>query len=283
MRKPVYLLMAAIVFLVACQKEISLENSNSGPNNPTNPDAGLLTRLVNVFGNDSTVATIAYDASNRLILHNYTAPDPADDTYLRVVRSSNGTITRYTRIDDEVLSLGLDSLVTNLFYNSALARYTHSISTFADGSEVYFDSTAFTYDGSGNMTAKTSYLRVGPSPYIEYQESEYTYAGGNATSEKYYTVDPQTGVMEQRLTYNYSYDDKVNPLKLGTESMILMDDASYFGNNNASSVDILPAATPGDSQVITVAYTYNAANKPAGATITQQPGSGTSTLRFYYN
>ncbi len=283
MRKLFFLLTAVVVTMAACQKEASLENPNSTPGNPNNPSAGLLTRLVDVFGNDSTIVEISYDDANRLIRHTYTATDPDDDTYVRAVRNSAGIITRFTRIDDVVLSLGLDSLVTNLFYNTAQSRYTHSLATFNDGTDVYSDSTAYSYDATGNMTAKTRYIRVGSSPYVAIQKSEYTYAGGNALSEKYYTLNAQNLTMELRITYNYSFDDKVNPLKLGTEAMILMDDVSYFGNNNANSVTIIPADDPASSFTIALAYTYNSANKPAGATVTQQPGGGSSTLRYYYN
>jgi hypothetical protein len=264
------------LLLAACQKESSLENLNSGPGGgPSNPNQGSLRRLVTVAGGDSTAVDLSYDASNRLTLYNVTSTDPDENAYVRVTRNSAGIITRYVSNNEGLLSQGIDSLVTNLFYNTAQSRYTYGLSAYTESGTTYFDSTAYAYNGAGNMTAKTSYLRVGPSPYVPYQKSEYTYAGGNVLSEKYYFINANTS--------SYTYDDKVNPLKLGVEALILIDDVMYFGNNNASAVSFVDATDPANTVAVNIAYNYNSANKPAGGTATQVGSSGTYSLRYYYN
>jgi hypothetical protein len=152
-----------------------------------------------------------------------------------------------------------------------------------DGTTAYFDSTAFIYDGAGNLVSKASFLRTAQSPYIPYQRYDYTYAGGNVTSEKYYAANPTTGAMALLLTYNYTYDTKMNPLKMGPEALIVMDNAAFYGNNNASKADFLAASDPSDNFSLAFTYNYNTADKPVTGSAVQTPGGGSFNLRYYYN
>jgi hypothetical protein len=248
-----------------------------------NPNQGTLRRLVTVASGDSTAVDLSYDASNRLTFYNVTAVDPDENAYVRVTRNSAGIVTRYVSNNQGLLSRGLDSLVTNLFYNTAQSRYTYGLAAYTESGTTYFDSTAYTYNGAGNLTVKTTYLRVGPSPYVPYQKSEYTYAGGNVLSEKYYFINATTNVLDLGFTSNHTYDDKVNPLKLGNEALILIDDVLFFGNNNVSAINVVDDTDPTNTYTENIAYSYNSANKPASGTATQAGGGGTFSLRYYYN
>ncbi len=276
--------MSTVLLLTACQKEGSLEiPSGSNPGGGGNPQpAGLLTRSVYVSGTDSSVIEYGYDAAKRLVSHKVTSIDSDEDMSIRIVRNNAGVMTQYITKGAELQSNGVDSLVTMIGFNSAQNQYTYSLTAISDAGVTYTDSSAFTYDGSGNLTVKTSYLKAGPSPYIPYQKSEYTYASGNATSEKYYMAGP-TGNWTLEGTYNYTHDNKLNPLKLGTEALIVLDDAGYFGNNNVSALNFVAAADPSDNFTFTITYTYNTADKPSGGTAVQMPGSESFDLKYYYN
>lgn len=285
MRKILIALSAVVLVMSACQKEGSFEEtsgtpgSGGGTGGGTTP-TGLLARSVYVAGADSIMVDYGYDASKRLVTFNYTTTGGGNQ-FKRVVRNSAGIMTRYVVKSEELLSLGIDSIITNVNYDAAKSQYTYSISSVNVSGMTYVDSTHFTYDGSGNLTAKTAFARGGLTPYQPYQKSEYTYASGNVTSEKFYSANASRG-WDLEGTYNYTYDNKVNPVKLGAEAMIALDDASYFSNNNATVLSYVDGSDPSYNYTLTSTFTYNSANKPSGGTAVETPGSASYTLRYYY-
>ena len=282
MKKILILLSAVAGILSACQKEASLEDPNATPGTGGTTPTGLLTRNVFVAGGDSIMVDYGYDAAKRLTNFTY-ATTGGGNSSKRIVRNGAGIITQYISKGEDLLSSGIDSTVTSLNYNAAQSRYTYSITLFDYQGITYKDSSAFTYDGSGNLTTKTAYLTSGPAPYQVYQKTEYTYVSGNVSSEKYYSPDATGTGWELEATYNYTYDSKVNPVKLGTEAMIVLDDASYFGNNNVTMLDYVDGTDPSFNFSLNTTYTYSNTNKPSGGTTVETPGSASYTLRYYYN
>lgn len=284
MRKILILLSAVTGMLTACQKEASLEDPNATPGGGSGgtTQTGLLTRNVFVAGADSIMVDYGYDAAKRLTTYTY-ATTGGGNSSKRIVRNSTGIITQYITKSEDLLSSNIDSTVTTLNYNAAQSRYTYGITVFEFQSIMYKDSSAFTYDGSGNLLAKTSYLSGGPAPYQAYQKTEYTYTAGNVSSEKYFSPNTTGTGWNLEATYNYVYDSKVNPVKLGTEAMIVLDDGSYFGNNNVTTLNFIDGTDPSGNFSLVTTYTYNNTNKPSGGTTVENPGSATYSLRYYYN
>ena len=285
MRKLLFALSAATIVSVACQKEASLEapdnNPGSGGGGGGNTTQGLLRRTAFVAGADSVITEYPYDASKRLATFTYSTTGGGNQSK-RIVRNNAGVMTAFVTKSSELVTLGLDSLVTNVNYDNGQSRYKYSVSTISYGGSNYSDSTAFNYDGSGNLTEKVSYAKIGLSPFVPYQKVTYTFGSGNTLSEKYYSAD-STGAWELLGTYNYSYDAKLNPVKLGAEAMIVMDDATYFSNNNVTNMSYVDASDPNNNFTLATTFTYNSADKPSGGTAVETPGSGSYTLRYYYN
>ena len=277
--------LAVLVFLSACQKEVSSENPDgtpgTGPVPPPATTAGLLTRMVSVAGGDSVMVDYGYDANKRLATFDYKTTG-TEFRFRRIFRNSAGIMTQFNSKGDDLSGIGIDSVITILSYNAGQARYTHGITIYAVSGVSLRDSTVYVYDNAGNLTVKRSYATVLPAPYQEYQKTEYTYASGNVTSEKYYTSN-SAGGWDLEYTYNYGYDSKVNPAKFGPEGMIVLEDASYFSNNNKSGVNYIDGADASYNFSQAYTYTYNAANKPTGGTVVETPGSGSYTIRYYYN
>lgn len=280
MRKLLFVLSAATIVSVACQKEASLEVPDGNAGGGTTSQ-GLLTRTAFVAGADSVVTEYTYDASGRLASFTYTSTGGGNQ-YKRIERNNSGTMTAFVTKSQELSDLGVDSLVTTVDYDNAKSRYKHSVSTIDFGGSDYSDSTVFNYDGNGNLTDKVSYAKAGAAPYIPYQKVEYTYGSGNTLSEKYYNTNTN-GAWVLLGTYSYSYDSKLNPVRLGPEAMIVLDDGTYFSNNNVTSLNYTDAADPANNFTLTTTFTYNSADKPSGGTAVETPGSGSYELRYYYN
>lgn len=282
MKKMLILLGAVTILFSACQKEISLEDPDASPGGGGTTPTGLLTRYVFEAGADSIMVNYGYDAARRLTNFTYATTGGGNNTK-RIIRNSAGIITQYISKGEDLLSSGIDSAVTNLTYNAAQGRYKSGLTIFELQGVTIRDSTEFAYDGSGNLITKTSFLAAGPSPYQAYQKAEYTYVSGNVTSEKYFGPNTTGTGWDLQETYNYAFDNKINPVKLGTEAMIVLDDASYFGNNNATRLTYVDSTDPSFNYTFDTTYTYNTTNKPTGGTVVETPGSATYTLRYYYN
>ncbi|NTS41148.1 hypothetical protein HRG84_09515 [Flavisolibacter sp. BT320] len=283
MKKLLFSFSAALFLLTSCQKEISLEvpDSDPGGGGGGNTTQGLLTRTAFVAGGDSVVTEYTYDGAKRLATFTYTSTGGGNQ-FKRIVRNNAGLMTAFITKSDELLTLGVDSLETRMVYDNALNRYRYSVSTILLGGSDYSDSTAYTYDGSGNLVEKASFAKVGPSPYLPYQKVEYTFGSGNTLSEEYYSID-SNGNWESLGTYNYAYDAKLNPIKLGVEGMIVLDDGTFFSNNNVTTLSFVDAADPASNFSLTTTFIYNSADKPASGTAVETPGSGSYALRYYYN
>jgi YD repeat-containing protein len=284
MRKLLIALSAVMVVMSACQKEGSYEDPNggnggSGGGGGTNPQ-GLLTRVVYATSTDSTITDYTYDGAKRLATLTYAASGTTQFT--RLTRNASGILTQYTTKSPDLASIGLDSVVTYVGYNTAKSQYAYSLLTVTVSGVTYKDSAAFVYDGSGNIVSKMDYAQAGPSPYQLYAKTDYGYAGGNLVSEKNYSYNG-SATPDLDETFTYTYDAKVNPLKVGPEAIVALYDVTYFSNNNVVKVDYVDNADASNNYTLTSTLTYNSANKPSGGTAVESTTSGQYSLRYYYN
>jgi uncharacterized lipoprotein NlpE involved in copper resistance len=283
MRKLFLAFLAAVLLLCSCKKELSLENPDSIPGGSTTTGTGLLTRMVSVAGADSSVNDYGYDAAGHLITVNYTSTRGGNQ-YTRLYRNSAGVLTKFTIKSDDLDSAGIDSIETVVTYNSAQGRYAYGIATINFSGVVYTDSTVYNYDNNGALINKTTYAKAGPSNYQLYSKNDYSYnTGNNIGVEKYYTFNGTANNFDLEATYNYTYDDKVNPLQLGAEGPIVLDDVSYAGPGNANSFQFIDNVDPTNNFSTSTTFTYNSLNKPSAGTVVEDPGGGTYDLRYYYN
>lgn len=288
MRKLLFALTAATLFLTACQKEVSTENGNgnTGGGGGGTTDS-LLSRLVYVAGADSVANDFSYDASRRLVKSTMTSTSAGGNQEFRIYRNASGIMNRYTVLGDQLSGLGIDSLVTIVAYNSSKSQYAYSTSTFNLGGVDISDSTAFNYNTGKQLTEKVSYAKASPTQYVAYAKTEYTYNGDNIASEKYYTFDATSGQWTLEFSYSYTFDSKINPMNFGAEGLIALSDfiyasAPYGSANNATKSDYVDATDPTNNISYQTTYTYNSSNKPSSGTATVLPGPGGYALRFYY-
>lgn len=273
------IILLATIALASCQKEPSFEDPNSTiPNTTTS--LGQLVREVEVNGVDSNIINYSYDANGRLSLFDASGTI-ATMLYCRIVRNSAGLITQTIVKSDELQAIGLDSLVANFYSNASTSQYTYARYDYVLTSGTISDSIIFVYSGA-NISSVVTYEKMSGSSYDPYSRTDYIYTGGNVISEKQYDYDLASSSWVLSLPTTYSYDAKVNPLKLGAEGLLIGFTTSVGDNN------LLQEQSTNSTVVTTVAYTYNynAAGKPLNGirTITA-PGAPATVheLRFYYN
>ena len=291
MKRLLIALTAAVTVMTACQKEPSFEDPNSNPGSGGggtgggsggggSTPQGLLVRSVQATSTDSTVTQYGYDASKRLT--SLAINSSQYNVSVRIVRNSSGIINQIVLKSDALTTYGIDSVVSRVNYNSATSRYTSTVYNLSIQGFSFTDSTALSYDGSGNLTSKMTFERVAPFSYDTISKVDYTYASGNVTTEKGYEYDDSLGKFVQVTTTSYTYDSKASPLILGVEALLFYD-GTLFGSNNATVVDYVDLTDPTQNYKVTYSYSYNSSSKPSGGTAVETPGSVNYTLRYYYN
>ena len=278
MRRIIAVLLVLIIGLASCQKEPDFIDPNTVP--APISISPLLSRSVQVDGNDSLVTTYAYDSSGRLIKKELTELSTLLESY-QLVRNASGIITKMIVKGSEAEALYVDSINIAVFYNAALAQYTYTYSTVTTPSGKFSDSTVFVYDAAKNVISKTTFITSDLGDSLRYRY-DYSYASGNLIAAKEYEYDRTSGIFSLVATETYTYDDKVNPLKLGSEAM-LYNYGYGFGNHNMTRLDNVNALDPTDNFTVLDSYTYNADGFPVSGNSSFNRGiPSVRQLRFYY-
>ena len=294
MKKLLIAFSAAALVLSACKKEPSFENSGNNPGGGSgggggSTPSGLLSRMVfsDAGDTDSTAYNYEYDAAKRLSFVNFESSNFTDA--VRLKRNAAGIITEASIKNEVVTSLGLDSLVIRYNYSTSESRYKSAIFSIPIQGIVFTDSTVLNYDASGNVTSKVTYGGMLGVPFAPQAKMDFTYGNGNIISSKSYTYDNNAWDLEY--TFNYTYDNKTNPLRMGVEAVLVdayispafgMSGAIYYGPNNATIIDYIDATDSANNYKLTSSFTYDTSNKPTNGTAVETPGNGSYKWRFYY-
>ena len=264
--------LALLIF--SCQKEPSTALTTVQSRDSSVTKAKLLTWIKFDNSGDTGSTNFIYDANNRLsIIQNFKAVKSYSGNFNRIIRDNNGMIQDF--VEDAATS---DSIYTQLFQLNG--KYTYSIKmNTADPYKL--DSTSYTYTGS-NITSYIIYERDFPfGTYAPYSKREYAYDQNNNTiQEKWSDYDTSTKSFVPGYTYTYSYDQKVNPLNIGAESIII-DFMNLSGSNNVTK-ETIQGGSPQDTNLITYQYTYNSNNEPITNILVASPPGYKSTLTYIY-
>ena len=277
MRIVITLLAFISLFLVSCQKEIdSSIIAGSGGGGATST---RLVKTVTRSGSDSSIQEFTYNSSGRIIGYKLSGVSSGQPLDFRVsyVRNGSDIIQKQTLKSNDLVALGVDSIVTVVNFDAGNNRYKNGISVFVVFGATIRDSIVFQYDVSGKLVTEIDYTDVGfgmaPST-----KTEYTYVGFNLAGEKIYSFDANSASFQLENTFTYEYDSKINPLQFATEGAILNMNPFYSSNNIIKTT--LVASNPAENYVSIGTYTYNGANRPA--TLTSVTGTDTSTTTYYY-
>ena len=263
--------------LFSCQKELNPDGFGGGSNNNS---SGLLTKLIIRNGADSNVASFSYNSNNKLIAVNTSGIDAGTviDTRERFERNAQGIITQIVTKSADLVTAGIDSVISKLGYTGG--RYINRVSIIDFFGVFQFrDSAIFTYDGSGNITTVEDFLDVG-SGYGPYLKSLYTYTGKNITTIKSFSYDDVSLSYVEAYTRTITYDTKTSPLNLGIEAFAIGYYNWYSANNAIKSVTVSPT-DPTQNETQDVTYVYNSSNMPVSGTTVIQ-GGPIATFTFVY-
>lgn len=260
-----YVAIVSTLFLLSCKKDKSFDPTNPNGGGGGVPATTVLSKTVTkVDGGDSVRVSYTYDNQKRFI--GYTSEESYQgDVYrseLKFIRSAQGIVQKMVIKADDLIAAGIDSIYYKVNYNSGTSRYTSMVLIFDDGTDVFRDSTVYTYNGSGKIIQSEEFYDDGGGVYLKTAKIEYTYnPAGNVSREKVYYFDDSSRSYVASYQDDYEYDTKTNPLILGNEAFLL-GDASLASPNNQikDTYTDLEDATMND--VLNTVYTYNTANKP---------------------
>jgi len=271
-----------VLILASCQKEIDW-GTNGG-------SAGTkLYRVRSVSGSDTIVVDYTYDGNGRLIRERTTGLSPgiSMDNDLVIYRNAAGVITRTIQRSPAFSALGVDSVITTVYYNTTASRYTAASFALTLLGFSVTDSAVFTYDGTGKISKDEHYLSSGavgiPIPALLMLRNNYSYdaTGNNLLQIRQDAAanpgDPLTPVATQ----TYTADAAVNPLKLQNEALVLSR-PELFNAANVASLNFTDLTDPTNNFSESNVYFYNRLNRPDSCNSTATPGSAVTRIAYFY-
>jgi hypothetical protein len=271
-------LILVILLFSSCQKEADFGIV------PTPAGAGLLVKVVEKTGTDSTVISYSYNAAKKLIREKISGFSQGTNLDLdtRINRNSAGIITQTVIRSAAFAGSPVDSVVTRYNYNTSTSRYTSSVIGITIGGFTLSDSTGYNYDAAGRIDKDETKQFITLQPPAITGKTEYSYsAGGNLSTVKYYSYDDVLRVFVLDETYNFTYDTKINPMKLGVEGIVLAR-TPYYSANNFVKIDYIDAADATNNTTTNIVYTYNTDNTPKTSVSTETPSGIVSNITWVY-
>ncbi|MGC4100225.1 hypothetical protein [Ferruginibacter sp.] len=270
-----FTLLIAIIFLSACQKELSLENANpTPPPAGTNNDSTILKEFVyldTLSGITDTLAktTFEYDNLHRLTTETTVeymngVPYYADD-YERLFYYYNGSDTIANKVIDvfyDEVDIR-DSIVTFFTTNSNQVVIRDSsiyfFNNFTTGvTDTITSTSAYTIYADSIIENNRNYTYSLASEVINKFKHAITRSGSNIVKEIYY-IDEPTGYREiNRVTYQY--DTHINPFNMGNINypvMINNNPSGFLYDQKNNPLESVTTPVTGSASTEKYAYIYN--------------------------
>jgi hypothetical protein len=240
-------------------------------------------------GSDSVVFEYEYDAKGKLItytsiLQSVPAPDIVD--YSRYYRDNTERIYKIAEISNQPVNGVLpDTIFTTVEYlGLATTKLAYATRLFPLNSEIFYDSARFVYDLGGNLiqTAHFSYPVSAPDSI---SSSYYTWAwdaNHDLTQIELYTDPGNFGIFQLNLIYQFSYDQKTNPLDQGDDILLETIWGIESRHNIILQTDNFPGAPPLLDGSLTTTYTYGSNNLPDTASLSSTLVGPTKTIYYYH-
>ncbi len=258
----------------------------------TGSATGILTKVESIGSKGTTTRHYEYDANGRLIKLAIDHAEPDGGMQVRrMIRDSLGRVVKivanfkWGNLGSGPTLNGQDSTIINVHYPTTTAtQFDYTFSSLTVQGVTTTDSSAYKYT-DGRITEMSTYLSLGGIMNVLTAQIAYSYdTNGNVTQLKTFVPDPSgSGSMSQVLTFTFTVDDKSSPFQLGNEALIEGGDGQGTGRNNITriAVDANAILTSYPTQVTTIAYQYNSANKPVSGDFVN-PVEGSKTLKYYY-
>lgn len=280
--KKLFILALFSGLILSCQKETSLDSN--GSNSPEGNKS--LYKVVTTYLPDSFdyyVREFEYDSNDKI--------QKIKSTFK--IKRNNGTIdilqgtAQFFRDNlQRIIRIGsfpdTSSVNTIIHYTDASSTKISSavILKSTGSSTVLLDSTVYEYGSNGMISKSSHYIPSanGIPVLATYQVYGYD-LNGNVISKALYQDDDANGSFEVVLTYQWEYDDKLNPM--------FQDELAYFqygelwpeysSKNNVTKQVNVYAAIPSDQ--LQYSYQYDQLSRPS---FQIQIGDPANKTTYYY-
>jgi len=268
---------------ISCQKEIDWGLSGGGGGGSSSGDLLVKALEITTATNDTNTLTFQWDINKRLLVYKSIGKVNGIATNIlhTITRSSDGKIQKIVSLSS---SSGLsDSVVYYPVYLSGSSRLAYIRDTQYTFIGNFSDSAAITYNASGQVASKESFIDFFGLLTPTGKEA-YTYdANGNITLINVLAPNGSGGY-DPSITVTYTFNSKKSAITLGEESFIVIG-AANVSKNDATMV--VNDATAGGGTSYTGTYSqqqYNSFNRPTSAKLSltpQPPGYDVAVSYFY--
>lgn len=287
MNKSILSVLLIIFVAMACQKESSLDTGTT----PTDQAAEPLQKLVQVYGEDSSIYTFFYDAAKRLtginITDVYSGVEVATDYVID--RDASGRIIKTTATGYQ----SPEPDVTRYVYlsNGNLGARVNKY-TFED--VLYTDSSVLVYNNQGVLTGENHYLSSssGLASILYYKLAYVSDAQGNITQMRDSSFDVINNGFEWNTTITFTYDAKINPLKFAKNDIYAIGlpalgvayipSINMVAKNNLIKEDFAYSTSADDFSYNYFDYQYNDRSKPVSCKVDDTFSGIEWAIRYYY-
>lgn len=264
---------------ISCQKEIDWGLGGGSTANQ------LLVKISSKTGTDSTITNYSYDARKRLIREtvNGVFAGTSLDNELVIYRNASGIISRTVQKSSAFIATGMDSVVTRYNYNPATSQYTSGVFSLTIAGFTITDSAVYSYDAGGKIANDIHYLATGFLPPIQSFKNQYTYTANGLNLMSIVQLASLTpgGPLSPLSTQTFNFDNKINPLIIKNEGVLLARTGLYNANN-ASKFALLNIVDPTVNFTTDYTFKYNTANKPDSSYGTRTPGAIVTATKYFY-
>ncbi len=300
MKKAYFLFALLAALFVSCQKDISLDAQNTTVVNELlrgDENGELLVRMVSVSipGSDSIVQEYQYDSAKQLAQESFSAISTqagATKIYSSITRFYRDASERVVKVAQKygqpVEGIVYDTTFTYITYqNAGSKKIMYTITITKSGSKTAYDSTVYFY-GTNNRVNKTQHftgsiidsLSVTPKSQV-YFTWQYE-SKGNLTKIEQFSDNNNNGNFELMISYEFKYDDKINPLFAQDDVRMEGGWGSVASPNNVLEQKVTPAGI-GAGYTHQWFYQYQINNRPATERFTSgDVGSRVTTAKYYY-
>jgi hypothetical protein len=281
MKKLLFLFLLA-VFILSCEKENSVDsNGVNSPDGSPQLSKVITTYLPDNF--DYYIREFEYDANDLVYQIKSTFKIKRTNGTIDVIQGTTqffrDNLQRIIRIGSSPDTSSINTIIHYVDPSSKKVASAVIIKNIGFSS-VILDSTVFEYGNNGKISKSSHYIpNANNIPKLStYQVYGYD-LNGNVISKALYQDDDANGSFEVALTYQWEYDDKLNPM--------FQDEIAYFqwselwpdysSKNNVTKQVNVYAATASDQ--LQYSYQYDQLLRPS---LQLQIGYPENKTTYYY-
>lgn len=280
------LISIALIVFVACQKMVDWKID------PVTKDvigdtalhhkepSGVLARMVATSGGESITTIFTYDSLKHLVGERRSGT--VNGSWIEVKKVfTRDTLNRIIKVTTIKNNAGVvDTLISSVYYDEDNPMFIYSACSRKHQGQIVRDSSIYVYDGNGHVGIINTFQKLLYSyndPVLK-TRSEFAYANNNLISSKTYRDSSGTMVLAE--STQWSYDNRVSPLKLYNDAFLIGRPETASLNNSAKFY-FIDAVSANNNSNLSTSYFYGGSGKPLSGAATAASGA-VSQLTYFY-